>query len=135
MEGKDNKDNLFKRIITFSKKRADRPRKTYNTIGERVREYFEILVSALIMALLIRSLIVSAYKIPTGSMQPTLRGANSYGVGDHLLGNRFIFGAKIPFTDIRLPKIREPRRLDIMIFRDPRTPYPSMWRRIFALPV
>lgn len=82
---------------------------------ESTGEFIESLGIALIMALIIKTSIVEAYKIPSGSMENTLL------VGDFLLANKFVFGMKlpIPFTDIHLPAIEDPRPGDIIIFKYP----------------
>jgi len=73
---------------------------------------------ALILALMIKTSIVEAYKIPSSSMENTLL------VGDFLLANKFIYGMRlpIPFTDIKLPAISEPKQGDIIIFKYPGDP-------------
>ena len=90
-----------------------------------IQEYAEALIVAVLLATVIRTFIVQAFKIPTGSMQPTLHGANYYGRGDRILVNKFIYGAKSPtgimFTDIKLPyfqlpKLRKPERGDVVVF-------------------
>ena len=80
------------------------------------RDLVESLVVALIMALIIKTSIVEAYKIPSGSMEDTLL------VGDFLLANKFVYGMKlpIPFTNIKLPAIDDPKPGDIIIFKYPR---------------
>ena len=80
----------------------------------KLREYIEAIVTALILALLIRSFVVQAFKIPSGSMIPTLS------IGDHILVNKFIFGTKIPFTDSRVLSVREPKRGDVIVFEFPK---------------
>src|SRR5215510_1912350 len=75
------------------------------------REYVEAILVALLLALVIRTFVVQAFKIPSGSMLPTLQ------IGDHLLVNKFIYGPRleIPFTQIslgRLPGLRSPHRGD-----------------------
>jgi len=67
------------------------------------------LVPALII-IIIRTSVVQAYKIPSGSMIPTLL------IGDHLLANKFIYGPKIPFINIRLIVLAKPQEGDIIIF-------------------
>jgi signal peptidase I len=65
---------------------------------------------AVLIALAIRSVVVEPFRIPSGSMLPTLL------IGDHLFVNKFVYGPKIPFTDIRLRGLREPERGDIIVF-------------------
>ncbi len=88
-------------------------------------EYAEAFLAAVILATIIRTFIVQAFKIPTGSMQPTLHGAQYYGIGDRILVNKFIYGAKSPtgilFTNIKLPyfqlpAMRQPKHGDVIVF-------------------
>ena len=73
-------------------------------------EQVRTIVIAVVIALTIRAFIIEPFRIPSGSMLPTLL------IGDHLFVNKFIFGPKIPFTDMRLPGLREPQRGDIIVF-------------------
>ena len=75
-----------------------------------LRENAEALVIALILALLIRTFIVQAFKIPTGSMLETLQ------IGDHILVNKFIYGVKLPFIQKTVIPVSEPKRGDIVVF-------------------
>ncbi len=86
---------------------------TKKTAKEKAQEWVKSIILAIIIALVARATVVQAFRIPTSSMEDTLL------VGDFLFVNRFIYGIKVPFTDIRLPKIREPRRGDIVVFRHP----------------
>ena len=70
--------------------------KKKRTNKSKFREYTEAIVIAIVLALVIRAFVVQAFKIPSGSMIPTLQ------IGDHILVNKFLFGTKIPFTDSRL---------------------------------
>src|SRR5438046_6854806 len=84
----------------------------------QVREYAEALAVALLLALVIRTFVVQAFKIPSASMLPTLQ------IGDHLLVNKFLYGPRleIPLTDIslaRLPGLRTPRPGDVIVFLAP----------------
>jgi signal peptidase I len=79
----------------------------------KLREYFEAIIIAIILALLIRSFAVQAFKIPSGSMIQTLL------IGDQILVNKFIYGVKIPFKDDRFLVIRQPKRGDIIVFSFP----------------
>lgn len=78
-----------------------------------VWDNFQQIFIAVILALIIKTSVVEAYKIPTASMEDTLL------VGDFLLANKFIYGAEIPLTGWRLPAIRDPRAGDIVIFTFP----------------
>jgi signal peptidase I len=77
------------------------------------REYIEAIVIAVLLALFIRTFIVQAFKIPSGSMLPTLQ------IGDHLLVNKFIYGVKNPFTGNIFIPLEKPRHGDIVVFRFP----------------
>ena len=93
-----------------------------------VWEYLEAIVTALILALFIRAYIIQAFKIPTGSMIPTLQ------VGDHILVNKFIYGVKIPFSDDRVLDFKKPRRGDIIVFKYPEDRKRDFIKRIIAAP-
>ncbi len=82
-------------------------------VKSKFREYTESIIAAVILALLIRSFVIQAFKIPSGSMVPTLL------VGDHILVNKFIYGIRIPFTDIKIFPLHSPCRGDIIVFRYP----------------
>ena len=77
------------------------------------REYLEAIVIAVLLALFIRTFVVQAFKIPSGSMLPTLQ------IGDHLLVNKFIYGVKNPFTGTVLIPLEKPGHDDIVVFRFP----------------
>jgi signal peptidase I len=79
-----------------------------------IKEYVEPIIIAILIALFIRTFIVQAFKIPSGSMEPTLQ------VGDHLLVNKFIYGIKIPFMDTKYFQFRKPQRGDIVVFIYPK---------------
>ena len=79
-----------------------------------VREYTEAIIIAVILALFIRSFIVQAFKIPSGSMLPTLQ------IGDHLLVNKFIYGVKNPITGAMLIPWKSPTRGDVVVFKYPK---------------
>ena len=81
------------------------------TLGERVWEQVSTLGLAVLIALAIRAFVIEPFRIPSGSMLPTLL------IGDHLFVNKFIYGAQLPFTKVRLPGLREPKRGDVVVFR------------------
>ncbi len=93
-----------------------------------LREYAEAIIVAVILTVFIRSFVFQAFRIPTGSMEDTLL------VGDFLFVNKFLYGAHIPFTDARLPAVREPRHGDIVVFKFPRDPSRDFIKRLVGEP-
>jgi signal peptidase I len=77
------------------------------------QEWFKPILIAAILALFIRTFVAQPFKIPSNSMYPTLKP------GDRIFVNKFIYGARIPFTDIAFPKIRAPKAGDIVVFISP----------------
>lgn len=94
----------------------------------QTREWIESIVIALLLALVIRTFVVQAFKIPSGSMEPTLL------IGDHLLVNKFLYGTNIPFTEIKVLPIREPERGDVIVFIYPVDPSKDFIKRVVGLP-
>ena len=76
----------------------------------RVWDQVGTLVLAVVIALAIRAVVIEPFRIPSGSMLPTLL------IGDHLFVNKFIYGPRVPFTDWRLPGFRSPERGDVVVF-------------------
>ncbi len=93
-----------------------------------IREYAESLVIAIVLALCIRSLVVQAFKIPSGSMLQTLQ------IGDHILVNKFIYGVRLPFTDVTLIPVRSPKRRDVIVFRFPKDESKDFIKRVVGIP-
>ncbi len=93
-----------------------------------VREYAEAIIIALVLALFIRSFIVQAFKIPSGSMIKTLL------IGDHILVNKFIFGPLIPYTEHRLFDFQKPERGDVIVFLEPVERKKDFIKRVIGLP-
>jgi len=81
--------------------------------GSRFREYGEAIFVAGVLFLFLRSFVIQAFQIPSPSMEDTLL------VGDFLVANKFVYGPRIPFTETRLPGIRDPEPGDIIVFRAP----------------
>ena len=92
------------------------------------KEYAEALIIALILAFVIRSFVVQAFRIPSGSMLNTLL------IGDHLLVNKFIYGIKPPFYDKIVFDVSEPEFQDIIVFEYPEDPSKDFIKRIIGLP-
>lgn len=93
-----------------------------------LREYAEAIFIALVLALFIREFVVQAFKIPSGSMIPTLL------VGDHILVNKFIYGVRMPLTGRVLIPVKEPARNDIIVFKYPLNPSQDFIKRVVGLP-
>jgi len=92
------------------------------------REYIEAAAIAIILALFIRTFVVQAFKIPSGSMEPTLL------VGDHILVNKFIYGIKIPFIRNTLVPVSRPKRDDVIVFIYPVDKSKDFIKRVIGLP-
>jgi signal peptidase I len=93
-----------------------------------LREYVEAIIFALVLALIIKAFVVQAFKIPSGSMIPTLLR------GDQILVNKFIYGTRIPFSDVKLFPVREPKRGDIVVFEYPNDRRVHYIKRLIGLP-
>jgi signal peptidase I len=92
------------------------------------REYFESIVVAVILALFIRTFIVQAFKIPTGSMEENLL------IGDHLLVNKFVFGPTATSIEEALLPVQPINRGDIVVFKYPEDPERDFIKRVIGLP-
>ncbi len=90
-------------------------------------EYAESIIIALALALVIRTFVVEAFKIPSGSMEPTLE------IGDHILVNKFIYGIKIPLTSLNLFPWESPQRGDVVVFIYPLEPDKDFIKRVIAV--
>ena len=93
-----------------------------------VREYLESILIAVGIALALRSFVIEAFKIPSGSMIPTLQ------VGDHIFVNKFIYGPAIPWTNSRVWTSMPPNRGDVTVFAFPENPEQDFIKRVVGLP-
>jgi signal peptidase I len=93
-----------------------------------VREYAEAFALAILLALAIRTFVVQAFKIPSGSMIPTLS------IGDHILVNKFVYGIKLPFTDQILVPLSTPKHGDIVVFKYPEDESKDFIKRVVGEP-
>jgi signal peptidase I len=120
---------------------ADEAPAAGQSFAARIWEQTSTLVLAVTIALCIRAFVIEPFRIPSGSMLPTLL------IGDHLFVNKFIYGPKVPFTEVRLPGLREPERGDVVVFtvarsassihpadRKPDLPRDDFVKRIVGLP-
>jgi signal peptidase I len=92
------------------------------------REYFESIVIAVILALFIRTWVVQAFKIPTGSME------NNLLIGDHLLVDKFVFSPAPSAIERALLPVRDVKRGDVIVFKYPMEPERDFIKRVIGLP-
>lgn len=92
------------------------------------REYTEAIIIAVVLALFIRTFVIQAFKIPSGSMLPTLQ------IGDHLLVNKFLYGIKVPFTGTLMIPIKDPKHGDVVVFRFPEDRKVDYIKRVIGVP-
>lgn len=95
----------------------------------QIREWTESIVIALAIAIVIQTFLVQAFKIPSGSMIPT------FSIGDRIFVNKFLYSARVPFVNWRLPilDIKEPKRGDIIVFVSPEDPKKDFVKRLIAV--
>jgi signal peptidase I len=91
-------------------------------------EWFKILLVSILLFGVIRTFFVEAFKIPSGSMEHTLQ------VGDFLLVNKLVYGAEVPFTHKRLPRLRDPKRGDVIVFEFPEDLSKNFVKRLVGVP-
>src|SRR5688572_7477684 len=101
-----------------------KPKKNKGT----VREYIEAFLVAGLIALTLRAFVVEAFKIPSGSMIPTLS------IGDHIFVNKFVYGLRVPFSKKRITEVKVPKRGDVIVFMYPLKESESYIKRVIGLP-
>jgi signal peptidase I len=92
----------------------------------QLQEYVEAILWAVALTFVLRAFVIQAFRIPSESMVQTLL------VGDFLFVNKFEYGPKIPFTHVRLPGLRKPRRGDVIVFQYPPDPSKDYIKRCIA---
>lgn len=112
-----------------SRLKSNRASKSANESGARwAWEWIKSITVALLLFLVIRALLVEAFRIPTGSMEKTLL------VGDFLLVNKAVYGAQLPLIQQRLPGFKEPERGDVVVFVPPHDPGKNYVKRLVGVP-
>jgi len=98
-------------------------------VKSQVREWTESILIALVIAIVIQTFIIQAFKIPSGSMIPTFK------VGDRIFVYKFLYSARVPFVNFRLPilDVRQPKRGDIIVFSSPEDPRKDFVKRLIAV--
>ncbi len=94
----------------------------------KLREYVEAILLAIVIAFFIRTFVIQAYKIPSGSMKPTLL------IGDHILVSKFNYGVKLPFIRSTLIPVGTPKRGDIIVFIYPEDRSKDFIKRVIGVP-
>ena len=97
-------------------------------IGRTIWEGLKSLQVIVLVFVLVRALVVEAFRIPSGSMEGTLL------IGDFLLVNKLLYGAELPVVKRQLPPIRDPRHGDVVVFRWPEDPRKHFVKRLVGLP-
>ncbi len=100
-------------------------------LGGHVRltwEWARSVIIAVILFLGVRAFLVEAFKIPTSSMEGTLL------VGDYLLVNKAVYGARVPFLGLMLPAWRDPSRGEVVVFHPPHDPLKNYVKRVVGVP-
>ncbi len=107
----------------------EKNRKEVNGVNKKstIREYAEALTIAILLALFIRTFIIQAFKIPSGSMKSTLL------VGDHLLVNKFIYGIKMPYIDKFILQFKKPVKGDVVVFKYPEDEKMDFIKRVIGI--
>ena len=93
-----------------------------------VRQYVESIGKAVLIALVLRIFVIEAFKIPSGSMYPTLV------IGDHLFVAKFSYGIRLPFINYQLWQAATPQRGDVIVFNSPREPDKDLIKRVVGVP-
>ena len=97
--------------------------------GALAWEWFKSIAAAVMLFFVIRTFVITAYSIPSESMEDTLL------VGDYLMANNALFGATLPFTDVKLPALRDPNRGEIVVFRPAyNEPQIDVVKRVIGVP-
>lgn len=107
---------------------ADQKRSRGRAIGRWFLDWVKSIGIALVVWLFLRTFLVEAFRIPSGSMQQTLQ------IGDFLFVNKFLYGAEVPLIHKRLPAVREPERGEIVVFDSVEDPDMKVVKRLIGLP-
>lgn len=93
-----------------------------------VVDYARSFFPVILVVFLLRSFLVEPFKIPSGSMLPTLE------IGDFILVNKFDYGIRLPILNVKVFEVGEPKRGDVMVFRYPKDPALDYIKRVIGLP-
>ena len=125
-----------KKTNVVAEARAGKSRSA-GALQKRVWEGFKSLAGAVLIYLVIKTLLIEAFRIPSGSMIPSLL------IGDWLFVNKLVYGPHIPFTRVNLPGYSDPKRGDVVVFVSPHQPdlaqqgedpTPTLVKRLIGMP-
>ena len=117
----------------MAKTQAEAVEKTHTPVQQRtfgawLLDWAKSIAIALVVWMVLRTFLIEAFRIPSGSMENTLL------VGDFLFVNKALYGAEVPFTGARLPAVREPRRGDILVFDSVEEEGMKVVKRLIGMP-
>jgi signal peptidase I len=109
---------------------AEKPQTTvqHRSFGAWLLDWAKSIAIALVVWMVLRTFLIEAFRIPSGSMENTLL------VGDFLFVNKALYGAEVPFTGRRLPAVREPERGDILVFDSVEEEGMKVVKRLIGMP-
>jgi len=115
--------------MVVNKQKSPKKKKSpaYSGFTKFRKEWLEPILVAIVLVVLLKTFVIQNFKIPSSSMEDTLL------IGDRLFASKFIYGAKIPFTDARVFKIRDPKPGDIIVFKYPEDPSKDYIKRCIAV--
>lgn len=96
--------------------------------ASETKEFLKAVLWAVLIAVFLRSFVVEAYKIPSGSMLPTLE------IGDHIFVNKFLYGFMVPFTTKKFAMWRHPHRGEVIVFKNPQDISKDYIKRVIGEP-
>jgi len=111
-------------ILFFAKKRKQKDIKKMPIIFDYARSFFPVLL----LVFLLRSFLYEPFRIPSGSLEPTLH------IGDFILVNKYAYGVRLPITHQKIYQVGEPKRGDIFVFRWPPNPDFDFIKRVIGVP-
>jgi len=115
-------------VLFFKKNRLKKHNETQDTHEPKIAEYARSFFPILLIVLILRSFIAEPFRIPSGSMKPTLLE------GDFILVNKYIYGVRLPVTGTKFIKMGEPQRGDILVFRYPKNTKVDFIKRVVGVP-
>lgn len=118
-------------VITYVDRTVWKPKRDRSVTGETESifvEYSRSLFPVFLIVLVLRSFIIEPFRIPSGSMYPTLE------IGDFIVVNKFAYGVKLPVTQTKILPIDEPERGDVVVFRFPKDPDIDYIKRVIGVP-